>query len=136
MNLGSERNRRTIESDDSDNSSEKFQPASSSMNEQTLNNIQARFAQMQSILNNQNEVIAQLTAEKEAHPLQNLLKTTLNVNFSSLLKFYQEVNPRKPILSFDGSPYNMPLSLKNRSSTMKRISFLVLTYSKIMPLQP
>ncbi|KNZ44332.1 hypothetical protein VP01_926g1 [Puccinia sorghi] len=74
------------------------------MNDQNaLSNIEARFAQMQNILNNQNEVIAELSAQKSARtPFADDIKRQF---LKSPLKFYKEVNPRKPTLSFDGSNY-------------------------------
>ncbi|KNZ64502.1 hypothetical protein VP01_1021g3 [Puccinia sorghi] len=63
------------------------------------------------------EVIAQATAEKEARlsaskPFADDIKRQF---LKSPLKFYKEVNPRKPILSFNGSNYVKWESVINRT---------------------
>ncbi|KNZ51528.1 hypothetical protein VP01_3915g1 [Puccinia sorghi] len=62
---------------------------------------------MQNILNNQNQVIAELQAERTTikPPTSSFANDIKRQFLKLLLKFYKEVNPRKPILSFDGSNY-------------------------------
>ncbi|KNZ51724.1 hypothetical protein VP01_3845g1 [Puccinia sorghi] len=63
---------------------------------------------MQNILQHQNDVIANLTAQRSNYPIHssNPFANDIKRQFlKSPLKFYKEVNPRKPILSFDGSNY-------------------------------
>ncbi|KNZ48759.1 hypothetical protein VP01_542g6 [Puccinia sorghi] len=70
--------------------------------------LEARLLKMQNILQHQNDVIAEFTAEHPTHPKtsQNPFADDVKRQFlKSPLKFYKEVNPRKPILSFDGSNY-------------------------------
>ncbi|KNZ62863.1 uncharacterized protein VP01_12145g1, partial [Puccinia sorghi] len=74
------------------------------MNDQNaLSNIEARFTQMQNILNHQNNVIHELTAQ---NPSKISFADNIKRQFlKSPLKFYKEVNPHKPTLSFDSSNY-------------------------------
>ncbi|KNZ53070.1 uncharacterized protein VP01_3354g1 [Puccinia sorghi] len=63
---------------------------------------------MQNILQYQNDVIAELTANRTTYPTtaSNPFADDVKHQFlKSPLKFYKEVNPQKPILSFDGSNY-------------------------------
>ncbi|KNZ58346.1 uncharacterized protein VP01_1947g7 [Puccinia sorghi] len=103
MNFGSERYNQK-DSDNSDLSPEQYQPALTNMNNQNaFSNIKARFSQMQNILNHQNKVIAELSAQKSARtPFADDIKHQF---LKSPLKFYKEVNPCKQTLSFNGSNY-------------------------------
>ncbi|KNZ48375.1 hypothetical protein VP01_570g2 [Puccinia sorghi] len=101
-----------ITSEESETSPERFQPALSTMNDQTAQNaiasLEARLSKMQNILQHQNDVIAELTADCTTYPTttSNPFADDIKCQFlKSPLKFYKEVNPRKSILSFDGSNY-------------------------------
>jgi hypothetical protein len=81
----------------------------------SVNRLQAQLNDLQTVMCQQNEMIANLQAAARAQALANTNTQTYHSNsltdemlkqfVKSPVKFFKEVNPRNPKLSFDGSNY-------------------------------
>ncbi|PLW23197.1 hypothetical protein PCASD_14825 [Puccinia coronata f. sp. avenae] len=98
------------------NSPKRLQPTSNMADGQdSVNRLQAQLNDLQTVRRQQNEMIANLQAAARAQALANTNPQTYHSNsltnemlkkfVKSPVKFFKEVNPQNPKLSFDGSNY-------------------------------
>jgi hypothetical protein len=68
-----------------------------------------QLAEMQNVMRQQQEIISELTASARNNhhnpPTNSIANKVMRKFVKSPTKFFAEVNPRKPCLSFDGSNY-------------------------------
>jgi hypothetical protein len=113
-------------SDNSDKSYsfERFSSANNMADsQQAISQLQAQLNDLQTVMRQQNDMIANLSAAARAQALANTNPPSTNhladkvmEQFVKLpVKFYNEVNPRKPQLSFDGSNYSEWENAVNRT---------------------
>jgi hypothetical protein len=101
-------NDRNTDSEGSD-SLERFETESMEHNPDRLAAMQQQLAEMQNVMRQQQEIISGLinAARNNQHqpPTNSIANDVLRQFVKSPAKFFAEVNPRKPRLSFDGSNY-------------------------------
>jgi multidrug efflux pump subunit AcrA (membrane-fusion protein) len=111
-------NKRSEDSNKS-NSFERYQPANEMANsQQQISQLQAQLNDLQTVMRQQNDMNANLSAAARAQALanannadrtnasNNLADKVMEQFVKSPVKFFKEVNPRKPQLSFNGSNYS------------------------------
>jgi hypothetical protein len=99
---------------------ERFHPAIDQMDQnQTIQALQAQLAEIQRNLAAQNEIVANLTANHHHHPHPNQQDSMADYLMKQFIKspatVFNEVNPRKPTLAFDGSNWTEWEAALNRT---------------------
>ncbi|PLW18521.1 hypothetical protein PCASD_23785, partial [Puccinia coronata f. sp. avenae] len=112
------RNKRSDDSNESNSQERNHIPNDMADNQQAISQLQAQLNDLQTVMRQQNNMIANLSAAARAQALANAnnAERTISTNHladkvmeqfvKSPVKFFKEVNPRKPQLSFNGSNYS------------------------------